>query len=172
MAILAKSARIASMGPRSFDRGKVMVPGAKGGSPRSLQWGRDLSIAERMRTLPSCTQSESGFNGAAIFRSRKAGTAAATSPARTGFNGAAIFRSRKGHSKLQSAIPTSRFNGAAIFRSRKGGCSRSGRTRSRRFNGAAIFRSRKASLTLGISHATGMLQWGRDLSIAESARAK
>ena len=37
----------ASMGPRSFDRGKDVIPlGAA--IPDGLQWGRDLSIAERI----------------------------------------------------------------------------------------------------------------------------
>ena len=133
------------MGPRSFDRGKG--------------WTRSND-----------TRRPASFNGAAIFRSRK------------GF----VTTNKKGdvillqwgrdlsiaeRSTTPAAPPRSSqsFNGAAIFRSRKGGCGclgTSGRTTC--FNGAAIFRSRKVYICTQNRTANNMLQWGRDLSIAES----
>ena len=61
---------IASMGPRSLDRGKINRPG-HAIVEVLLQWGRDLWIAER-EELSTCPPLETvGFNGAAIFGSRK-----------------------------------------------------------------------------------------------------
>ena len=110
-----------------------------------LQWGRDLSVAEGRRYRQGRRIVHS-FNGAATFRSRK--EKPWTPPAgrtTSGFNGAATFRSRKGYSTRRSPPPQQGFNGAATFRSRKGRAPRWG--------------------------ASGMalLQWGRDLSVAEGA---
>ncbi len=63
------TALIASMGPRSIDRGigseyEYLVP-----THATLQWGRDLSIAE-LRLSARSHDSMLGFNGAAIYRSR------------------------------------------------------------------------------------------------------
>ncbi len=59
----------ASMEPRSFDRGNIL-DALQDGSFVVLQWSRDLSIAETqmLRGIPPRAP---GFNGAAIFRSRK-----------------------------------------------------------------------------------------------------
>ena len=60
----------ASMGPRSFDRGKSFLFHLLGDVNDKLQWGRDLSIAERI-AKGKAWRIAAGFNGAAIFRSRK-----------------------------------------------------------------------------------------------------
>ena len=86
---------MASMGPRSLDRGKIAV-----------NYTKEL--------LGTC------FNGAAIFGSRKEGGTIRGVVCPPGFNGAAIFGSRKGcpaHGKQRGGAS---FNGAAIFGSRKG----------------------------------------------------
>src|SRR2546422_566444 len=57
------------MGPRSFDRGNEELE-IEQDAIAALQWGRDRSIAEIRRLLPSL-HSLRGFNGAAIVRSRK-----------------------------------------------------------------------------------------------------
>ena len=109
-----------------------------------------------------------GFNGAAIFRSRK------VCPVGRAANRAAVLQWGRDLSIAESrsrapahAAPPCSFNGAAIFRSRKVDDAESSRAVWLSFNGAAIFRSRK-----GLTHVTQkrcnlMLQWGRDLSIAE-----
>ena len=60
---------LASMGPRSLDRGIVesaeIIQDAN-----QLQWGRDLSIAESPRSDRTAPCARAGFNGAAISRSR------------------------------------------------------------------------------------------------------
>src|SRR5438876_262188 len=104
------------MGPRSIDRG-IWPPRsivfwatllqwgrdrslAELSSPRitppawmKLQWGRDRSIAELSRRLAS-NSVLSGFNGAAIDRSRNFPYFPLRIQRHAGFNGAAIDRSR------------------------------------------------------------------------------
>ena len=46
----------------------------------SLQWGRDLSIAERWPLTTPFARPSSSFNGAAIFRSRKDAAGSLPSP--------------------------------------------------------------------------------------------
>ena len=86
-----------SMGPRSFDRGEKVVTVSLNAHIPALQWGRDLSTAEssccqrarrataRLQWGRDLSTAESGsrragsvagkdhFNGAAIFRPRRAG---------------------------------------------------------------------------------------------------
>src|SRR5579884_860924 len=86
---------LSSMGPRSLDRGNIIMGGGSAMSQLDLQWGRDLSIAEifttsgtiasvsgilqwgrdlsiaEMRQKPSISVFQKFFNGAAISRSRK-----------------------------------------------------------------------------------------------------
>ena len=82
------------MRPRSFDRGNG---------------GEHSGIAAN----------STGFNEAAIFRSRKRRGPKTSRPASARFNEAAIFRSRKHPVRRSAQRPESRFNEAAIFRSRK-----------------------------------------------------
>ena len=106
------------------------------------------------------------------------------------FNGAATFRSRNAKAPGRSALRALRFNGAATFRSRNVRPGAQRPPRGRCFNGAATFRSRNGLLMdggtgrrpasmgprpfgrgmrAGIRSAKGrpLLQWGRDLSVAE-----
>ena len=88
--------RLASMGPRPFGRGRIVTLPSRLIS-LTLQWGRDLSVAEGGRTAVGPHVHGRRFNGAATFRSRKDGRAnPARFRCRHGFNGAATFRSRKG----------------------------------------------------------------------------
>ena len=61
----------ASMGPRPFGRGRRRHV-LQAQNPRvPLQWGRDLSVAEGWRAASCCSPWPRRFNGAATFRSRK-----------------------------------------------------------------------------------------------------
>ena len=132
----------ASMGPRPCGRGRLVKLFCRRERLSLLQWGRDLSVAEggaRDRT----GRGPASFNGAATFRSRKVGRYHDIDPALVRFNGAATFRSRKA------------FRTGAIDRRQAG------------FNGAATFRSRKVARSPEAILHPIMLQWGRDLSVAE-----
>src|SRR5579871_723496 len=105
------------MGPRSGDRGNN-ADYSDGAHARPLQWGRDLEIAE-IRVDPVGTTPQPGFNGAAIWRSRKSAPPRPCELPPPCFNGAAIWRSRKCRSALFTPLMITGFNGAAIWRSRK-----------------------------------------------------
>ena len=98
---------LASMGPRSFDRGKPLES-ADLWSPPSLQWGRDLSIAERRArwwgrdsTTTKCIHQLQWGRDLSIAESSRTGATRCREG--RGFNGAAIFRSRKGH--VDAVVP-------------------------------------------------------------------
>ena len=59
----------ASMGPRPFGRGEILL-GYEEKPPERLQWGRDLSAAESVWTS-AIVGGLRGFNGAATFRPRR-----------------------------------------------------------------------------------------------------
>src|SRR5260221_391356 len=48
---LARGVHLASMGPRSWDRGERWTTAIRPASPAMLQWGRGLGTAERSRLL-------------------------------------------------------------------------------------------------------------------------
>src|SRR5947207_3244102 len=60
---------LASMGPRSIDRGIIIGGTRYAVAEGQLQWGRDRSIAELVAGWAGC-RIASRFNGAAIDRSR------------------------------------------------------------------------------------------------------
>ena len=137
---------LASMGPRSVDRGDhcshvaVVI-----GIAARLQWGRGRETAERSTALESrCC--DHGFNGAAVFRPRRAG----------------IVEPEHDHGRLQwgrglSTAETSRSQAAPRLR----GLLQWGRGLSTAESESRGTRAcRMASL-----------QWGRGLSTAESASA-
>src|SRR5579883_719877 len=132
------------MGPGSGDRGNRVLSRAALHLMETLQWGRDLEIAEiyRAPTTPK--------------------------PLRRCFNGAAIWRSRKSWRADRGALPLRRASMGP--RSGDRGNSRKDWTydaRSRGFNGAAIWRSRKYRDLADGRRRFRPLQWGRDLEIAE-----
>ena len=87
----------ASMGPRSFDRGKERARSRLRTIRVGLQWGRDLSIAESTDSWTGATLQNKASMGPRFFDRGKLAIAVFGSvPNETGFNGAAIFRSRKG----------------------------------------------------------------------------
>ena len=182
----------ASMGPRPFGRGRRPCT-RRGGRPQRCFNGAATFRSRkecRPHTRPKCRRR---FNGAATFRSRKAAPPADESrPGTFCFNGAATFRSRKDVRGRRPHRPHPSFNGAATFRSRKVparptfqrpglrasmGPRPFGRGRYimtddelkdvAGFNGAATFRSRKGLDGSEAIQDIPVLQWGRDLSVAE-----
>ena len=129
------------MGPRPFGRGRCVL-GAAGVAANLLQWGRDLSVAEGRSPLGG-------------------------RPRRRRFNGAATFRSRKALGRAAAAAGGGGFNGAATFRSRKAvGGVRGGRLAHSASMGPRPF-GRGRDWLMGPKDLEGLLQWGRDLSVAE-----
>src|SRR5579883_3082675 len=107
------------MGPRSGDRGNIPSPDDSQTTPALLQWGRDLEIAEILARRSRRFTPTPGFNGAAIWRSRKYRDLA---------DGRRRFRPLQWGRDLEIAEISvlepadrrgARFNGAAIWRSRK-----------------------------------------------------
>ena len=85
----------ASMRPRSFERGKVVI--------------NPLIITISIR-----------FNEAALFRTRKGRAGSLEESSQDSFNEAALFRTRKESGMITTVAGTSGFNEAALFRTRKG----------------------------------------------------
>src|SRR5579884_2041966 len=137
---------------------------------RRLQWGRDRSVAEMRTRLGYRSCSPCSFNGAATDRSRKFIDAPPyIGNSRLCFNGAATDRSRKFDRDRETAIALAGFNGAATDRSRKSLLLHAGVRRGHGgFNGAATDRSRKCAGSCGgLLLGVPGLQWGRDRSVAE-----
>ena len=85
------------------------------------------------------------------------------------FNGAATFQSRKLH-RRQLYIPRrAAFNGAATFQSRKRRDRGADHDDHPAFNGAATFQSRKLANGMTTGPLSQLLQWSRDLSVAETS---
>ena len=156
------------MGPRSFDRGKDIE--ALGEEPPDGRFnGAAIFRSRKDQYVDGSHAPEQGFNGAAIFRSRKAshfGVSRCASPrlqwGRDLSIAERLLRSFMSTHLIASMGPRSFDRGKdevyGVFYGLTG------------FNGAAIFRSRKARRQVRASNGNGGLQWGRDLSIAESAR--
>ena len=85
---------IASMGPRSFERGDDRDGGPGWNGILRLQWGRALSSAET-RVPTRARQAGPRFNGAALFRARRLGYRPGAPHRFRSFNGAALFRARR-----------------------------------------------------------------------------
>ena len=134
----------------------------------------------------------SSFNGAATFQSRTPSPPVRGSRAWPGFNGAATFQSRTRRTQPLRRHGHYRFNGAATFQSRTRARTSPIRVPMPRFNGAATFQSRTRAdrpRARGIGSASmgprpfsrghaddrlaslcrdSWLQWGRDLSVADT----
>ena len=187
------AAETASMGPQPFGCGRPTLSSTLN-IHSSLQWGRNLSVAEGARRDEGATghsrlqwgrnlsvaegpygfdliMLDFGFNGAATFRLRKGRRGPAPRRHGRSFNGAATFRLRKGQRPTcQRALAIS-FNGAATFRLRK----EHGRRRHVDARVASMGpqpfgcgRPMRWSTTSKIS----ALQWGRNLSVAEGPAAR
>ena len=134
----------------------------------SLQWGRDLSIAESSMTDRSDRARHSGFNGAAIFRSRKEEVRAGIQLVRPASMGPRSFDRGKVMRVVWNVSDHCGFNGAAIFRSRKGNALRPTVAAAARASmGPRSFDRGKERVGSASRRAPSALQWGRDLSIAE-----
>ncbi len=85
------------------------------------------------------------------------------------FNGAATWKSRKVFPKCKAGeILGTGFNGAATWKSRKAVSPSSSSLEYIGFNGAATWKSRKDFIESIMQSGLALLQWGRDLEVAES----
>ncbi len=137
----------ASMGPRSSDRGNLdtilamMRSSVASMGPRSFDRGNCQFTA-------NTAADGSGFNGAAIFRPRKRVRFHASRPRFLGFNGAAIFRPRKPHPPQMTQKPQRQAS-----------------------MGPRSFDRGNRNLMSKSIRLWVKLQWGRDLSTAETSIA-
>ena len=180
----------ASMGPRPFGRGmrgKSVAQAPQGqASMGPRPFGRGMPKKRRKGSLSSCS-----FNGAATFRSRNVLSRCrrpSDSPLQWGRDlsvaectwsgksddaqiaasmGPRPFGRGMRRSQMRLLRRASRFNGAATFRSRNARAARSADRTAVRFNGAATFRSRNGVDSARPPLPARLLQWGRDLSVAE-----
>ena len=158
-------------GAATFRSRNPNTPKLGNGSVWSLQWSRDLSIAESRGYGPR-DRVPRRFNGAATFRSRNHARHHRDGAQDLRFNGAATFRSRNriGGQRWSNGMglqwsrdlsiaesppphrpcwPATCFNGAATFRSRNPRVTDGTGRRSSCFNGAATFRSRNGPIRRG-----------------------
>ena len=131
------------MGPRSFDRGKGDTIRVDGMGAYKLQWGRDLSIAER------CHPARGSPSHGSLQWGRDLSIAESWGPP---------------ENDVKAVVASM---GPRSFDRGKTGCRSFYRATASSFNGAAIFRSRKAGNLPETNGLSRWLQWGRDLSIAE-----
>ena len=157
------------MGPRPFSRGNPCLLSFQTSALRGLQWGRDLSVAETWIASMRSGRTDRSFNGAATFQSRKR----AFHRARTGL--CMLLQWGRDLSVAETCF-SSCTDGAVYAASMgprpfsRGNESSGRRLRSSRscFNGAATFQSRKLVGVGMACDSTWALQWGRDLSVAET----
>ena len=183
----------ASMGPRSFERGDILVPDLITDSVPLLQWGRALSSAETLRTthawpgwlalqwgraLSSAETPSGPSNGTCLFlasmgpRSFERGDwrgPGGAHGARQRFNGAALFRARRHLFRCSFASGDTGLQWGRALSSAET-CTRAHTTAMACacFNGAALFRARRRPRPRGGRSRPGTLQWGRALSSAET----
>ena len=154
------------MGPRPFGRGEIRTWIFRGTYQTSLQWGRDLSAAE------SQVRDQGGGDGHQLQwgRDLSAAERTVTIKVKSGllcFNGAATFRPRRAvpavqrHGQRDASMGPRPFGRGEIQ-------GRTGRSERSRFNGAATFRPRRGVPARAARPNGVPLQWGRDLSAAES----
>ena len=135
----------ASMGPRPFGRGQPSSGQRSRTRESTLQWGRDLSAADRAGSPARYPRASPRFNGAATFRPRTDGAGLSETLA-----GVHASMGPRPFGRGQRWAPNTRL------------------TVLTRFNGAATFRPRTESLCVPNPFAYALLQWGRDLSAADS----
>ncbi len=183
---------IASMEPRLGSRGKPRCYLRLATLRHSLQWSRDLEVAERAMPFyrPSIPPQASmeprlGSRGKlgrqddrldgseASMEPRLGSRGKRKHPSRWGldrsrFNGAATWKSRKAVGSTDtSGQGNPCFNGAATWKSRKDGLQKIEDFQNLSFNGAATWKSRKADWLRHARTRAARLQWSRDLEVAE-----
>ena len=131
------------MGPRPFGRGRSRESIGRGGAPTSLQWGRDLSVAEGVRITVIPNDADPLQWGRDLSVAEGTCSTGRARSRRPGFNGAATFRSRKVTPTTTTSVTS-----------------------------AALQWGRDLSVAEGsspndVGASTPELQWGRDLSVAE-----
>ena len=158
----------------------------------SLQWGRNILVAERRTTSPTrgatrntsmgpqhtrCGKSKARhatpparhFNGAATYSLRKVAYCHASAHCIINFNGAATYSLRKGFHRSSFASDSRYFNGAATYSLRKVQEHIADHICCNHFNGAATYSLRKVCHTSGYFLESILLQWGRNILVAESS---
>ena len=141
-------------------------------SPQTLQWGRTLSSAERWIGKPPCSPLVCGFNGAALFQVRKVIQVDAkprrVCPLQWG-------RTLSSAERRCDKPPKEKHRKASMgphsFKCGKTENFSDSSAMAMSFNGAALFQVRKEDSGFE-NPADSMLQWGRTLSSAESAKTE
>ncbi len=110
----------ASMGPRSCERGNILLKPFTAQRYFTLQWGRARASAEiRARRTQPCWD-RARFNGAALVRARKFRHAASTTKSPPSLQwGRARASAEMTASGILTALAARCFNGAALVRARK-----------------------------------------------------
>ena len=157
----------ASMGPRPFSRGNPDYAGQTPQLKCSLQWGRDLSVAETGQYIPWYRQVH-GFNGAATFQSRKHPQRPHGRAVVLGFNGAATFQSRKPRRRGAPRVADVAASMGPRPFSRGNPTSYAGSASVSRLQWGRDLSVAETCLTRFAFLGSGSLQWGRDLSVAET----
>ena len=132
----------ASMGPRPFGRGRLLWQPSSPASRSTLQWGRDLSVAEGAHGR--------GRGGCRVVLQWGRDLSVA-----------------EGRGHRYDAVDVLGFNGAATFRSRKVSEGQTPKEALAASMGPRPFGRGRAAGALGIPPWPPELQWGRDLSVAE-----
>ncbi len=119
--LICLAIQIASMGPRSFNRGKVIFSQVSSPATPSLQWGLGLSTEESTAwLLPYRCGGNVASMGPRSFNRGKFPLVFHAGHRSPSFNGASVFQPRKVLPTLYILTVSSRFNGASVFQPRKG----------------------------------------------------
>ncbi len=105
-------------GAATWKSRKVAVFMSQPATDETLQWSRDLEVAERKysQSAQYLTQALQWSRDLEVAERR---STCLGSPRRTRFNGAATWKSRKEHASTYSSFQSPSFNGAATWKSRK-----------------------------------------------------
>ena len=157
------------MGPRRYRRG-CLQRGGGGGIPRTrFGWGRDVTVAD-VELAAACGMAHKCFNGAATLPSRML----VNDPSETTFkHPSSTGRYVTVADVCTTVSPRSTitgFNGAATLPSRMSGCWVPGVRPHGCFNGAATLPSRMFGLERLEPRTVVVLQWGRDVTVADVMR--
>ncbi len=183
----------ASMGPRRYRRGWSCPSRAGRSRYEWLQWGRDVIVADGERTDDAAEEPEVASMGPRRYRRGWQSLTINGNNQLDSFNGAATLSSRMGLAPLSPRRAIRCFNGAATLSSRMGNPATDLELVARRFNGAATLSSRMAktmtervaaqnasmgprryrrgwSISMGPVIRQDLLQWGRDVIVADGRR--
>ena len=136
----------------------------------TLQWGRDLSVAETWVCVEVELRIGSASMGPRPFSRRDIAQSLGVSESNLSLQWGRDLSVAETRTLLSPiSLPGPGFNGAATFQSQRqftlGGLS----WEWERFNGAATFQSQRPGYASRLNFVSAVLQWGRDLSVAETA---